>query len=530
MEGCCSEGAISARVEGTGAMIAAREAEQGVALEARCVTKRYGVNAALQDVTFHVHRGKVNVLIGENGAGKSTLMRLLAGVEQASEGEILMDGRVLQLRSPRDATAEGIAIVHQELAVMGNLDVAENIFAGREMTQAGVFVDRKSEEERSGRALLTLNKPIGVRVAAEDLSLGNRQMVELARALAHGAKILILDEPTSALSATETESLFLAIADLKRKGVSIVYISHRLHELLYLGDHFTVMRDGRVVGEGERAEVDRQWIVERMSGKASATGECRKPHKQVERALEVEGLSSREAGRPAVEEVSFAVGEGEIVGIYGLLGSGRTELLEALSGLRASDAGVIRVCGQRVKLESVRDAMRAGITLAPEDRQRDGLVPQMSIRENISLASLEEFTRGGCIQKGFEAMQVQEIAEQLRIAAVDLGLPVITLSGGNQQKVVLARCLMRRPKLLLLDEPTRGVDVRAKAEIYRTLRELADKGLSIVFTSSEIEETRLLADRVLVMARGRIAAEFLIGEVADEELFSAAGTRVEARQ
>jgi erythritol transport system ATP-binding protein len=508
-------------------------AEQGagleVVLEARGVTKRYGANTALDDVSFRVYRGCVNVLIGENGAGKSTLMRLLAGAEQMSAGEIVMEGRVLELRSPRDATAEGIAIVHQELAVMGNLSVAENIFAGREMTRAGMFVDKKGEEERSGVALRTLNKPIEVRMAAEQLSLGNRQVVELARALAHGAKVLILDEPTSALSATETESLFRVIADLKSKGVSIVYISHRLHELLHLGDYFTVMRDGRVVGEGKRGGVDRQWIVERMSGRIAASAEREERRGEMERVLEVEGLCSGEMGRPPVDDVSFAVGEGEIVGIYGLLGSGRTELMEALAGLRAPDAGAVRVRGEQVKLESVRDAMRAGITLAPEDRQRDGLVPEMSIRENMSLASLEEFTRGGCVRRGSEAVRVRELAEQLRIAAVDMELPVMTLSGGNQQKVVLARCLMRRPKVLLLDEPTRGVDVRAKAEIYKTLRELAGRGLSIVFTSSEIEETRVLADRVLVMARGRVAAEFKAGETTDEGLFAAASPQVEAR-
>ncbi len=284
-----------------------------IVLEARGVSKRYGANMALNDVTFRVHRGRVNVLIGENGAGKSTLMRLLAGAERATAGEILMDGRVLELRSPREAAAEGIAIVHQELAVMENLDIAENIFAGRELVRSG-FVDRRAEEVRSESALRELNKPMVVRGSAGELSLGNRQVVELARSLAHGAKVLILDEPTSALSTTEAESLFRVIADLKSSGVSIVYISHRLHELLHLGDHFTVMRDGCVVGEGERGVVDRQWIVERMSGKVAATERCAGRTASTERMLEVRGLTAKTAGRPPVEDVSFSVCAGEVLG------------------------------------------------------------------------------------------------------------------------------------------------------------------------------------------------------------------------
>jgi erythritol transport system ATP-binding protein len=500
-----------------------------IVLEARGVSKRYGANLALNNVTFRVHRGQVNVLIGENGAGKSTLMRLLAGAERATAGEILMDGQVLGLRSPREATAEGIAIVHQELAVMENLDIAENIFAGRELVKSG-FVDRSTEEERSERALRELNKPMMVRGAAGELSLGNRQVVELARSLAHGAKVLILDEPTSALSTTEAESLFRVIADLKSSGVSIVYISHRLHELLHLGDHFTVMRDGCVVGEGERGSVDRQWIVERMSGKMADTERCAGRSVSTERMLEVRELTAKTAGRPPVEGVSFSVCAGEVLGVYGLLGSGRTELLEALSGLRPPDFGEVSVRGASVDLSSVDKVIAAGVTLAPEDRQRDGLVPDMSIRENISLASLAEFSRGGWVRRGDETARVREIAGRLQIAATDLELPVTTLSGGNQQKVVLARCLMRRPCVILMDEPTRGVDVRAKAEIYKTLRELAAKGLSIVFTSSEIEETQQLADRILVMAQGKIAAEFEAFEASDEALFAAASPAVEARQ
>ena len=501
-----------------------------IVLEARGMTKRYGANTALKDVTFRVHRGSVNVLIGENGAGKSTLMRLLAGVERATAGEITMEGRLLELRSPRDASAHGIAIVHQELAVLGNLNLAENIFAGRELVQSGVLVNRAVQEQQSREALLDLGKPMDVRCTAGDLSLGNRQVIELARSLAHRAKVLILDEPTSALSASEAESLFRVVAELKSKGVSIIYISHRLHELLHLGDYFTVMRDGCVVGEGVRGQVTRQWIVERMSGKTAELTDRAPRNLGHEHTLEVSGLEAQRAGRPALNKVNFSVSSGEIVGIYGLLGSGRTELMEALAGLCPPSAGEIKVSGQVVRLNCVADAIKAGITLAPEDRQRDGLVPELSIRENISLASLQEFSRHGWLQRKDEEARARELAAQLHIAAADLELPVTTLSGGNQQKVVLARCLMRKPLVLLLDEPTRGVDVRAKSEIYKTLHELAAQGLSVLFTSSEIEETQLLADRVLVMAQGTIAAEFEVNEATDEALFAAASPVVEGMQ
>lgn len=506
------------------------ELDADLVLEARGMTKRYGTNTALNHVTFRVHRGCVNVLIGENGAGKSTLMRLLAGIERPTAGEIVMEGRTLHLRSPRDASAEGIAIVHQELAVLENLNLAENIFAGREVTHSGLLVDRATQERQSRQALLDLGKPIHVGCEAGDLSLGNRQIVELARSLAHGAKILILDEPTSALSNSEAEVLFRVIADLKRKGVSIIYISHRLHELLHLGDYFTVMRDGCVVGEGVRGSVDRQWIVEKMSGKTAEQTAHAAPKRSSAYLLEVSALDVQQPGHPSLNNINFSVSTGEIVGVYGLLGSGRTELMEALAGLHVPDAGVVKMCGRKVNLRSVADAIRHGITLAPEDRQRDGLVPELSIRENISLASLEELTRVGWLRRKDEDSFARELAAQLHIAAADLELPVTALSGGNQQKVILARCLMRKPQIILLDEPTRGVDVRAKSEIYKTLRQLAAQGLSVLFTSSEIEETQLLADRVLVMTQGKIAAEFPVNEATDEALFAAACPKVEAMQ
>jgi len=499
-----------------------------VLLEARGIVRLYPGNIALKGVNFRIHRDKVNVLIGENGAGKSTLMRILSGVEQADDGEIFLEGQPVRIRSPREATALGIAIMHQELSVLPNLDVAENIFAGRELVRGRTVIDKSTEDDLAQRALARLQQRLKVNRQVAQLSLGTRQMVELARTIAHGARILILDEPTSALSTSEASALFRVVEELKASGVSIVYISHRLHELLHLGDHFTVFRSGQVVGEATRAQVTREWIVERMSGRPEEkTLNGAKLQRGSEVLLEARGLTlaasvGDEAAQAPVHDVSFSLSKGEIVGIYGLLGAGRTELVEALAGNRKLGRGEILVRGKTVRIGSVSDAVRAGIVLVPEDRQRDGLVPDLSIRENIALAA----TSGPVVSRQKELERVRSLVRELRIAARDLELPVIALSGGNQQKVLLARCLMRDPVVLMMDEPTRGVDVGAKTEIYRILRELAARGLSVIFTSSEIEETRLLADRVLVLCQGRVRIELQKDELTDEALFAAASPDV----
>jgi erythritol transport system ATP-binding protein len=499
-----------------------------IVLEARAITRRYPGTLALDAVTMKLHRNQVNVLIGENGAGKSTLMRILAGVETADAGELLLEGTSIRVRSPREAAAHGISIVHQELSVLANLDISENVFAGREPIKAAILLDRGQEDTRSGNALKSLRKPMPVRTKAAQLSLGCRQIVEVARTLDQGAKVLILDEPTSALSTTETESLFQVITDLKNKGVTIVYISHRLHELLYLGDWFTVLRSGRVVGNAPRAEVSRQWIVERMSGRDVSDAAVH--HEYLEDAptlLEIAGLSlsaasADEAAQAALYDVSLTLRRGEIVGIYGLLGAGRTELLESLAGARRVSGGSVVLNGASVKSASISGAVKHGMVLVPEDRQRDGLIPDMSIRENIAIGAMH----GVLISRARQLERAKELAKELNIVAKDLELPVTSLSGGNQQKVLIARCLMRNPALLLLDEPTRGVDVGAKAEIYAILRKLAARGIGVLFTSSEIEETRALADRALVLCQGRITAEFSRGDMTDEALFAAASPAV----
>jgi erythritol transport system ATP-binding protein len=501
-----------------------------IILEARGVTKRYPGTLALDEVTLRVYRNQVNVLIGENGAGKSTLMRILAGVEIADEGELLLNGERIHVESPREAAALGISIVHQELSILPNLDISENIFAGREPVRAAVLLDRETEDSRSGAALRRLCKPIPLRSEAAHLSLGSRQIVELARTLDQGARVLILDEPTSALSTVEANSLFQVIDELKRSGVTIIYISHRLNELLHLGDQFTVLRSGRIVGEAPRAQVSREWIVERMSGRSA--GESASSHRPANCGaplLEVIGLNltasaADEAAQAPLHDITFTLQRGEILGVYGLLGSGRTELLESLAGSRQGVTGHVQLRGTPLKLSGVASAVSAGIALVPEDRQRDGLIPEMSIRENIALAS----ESGWILNRSLESARAGEMAASLNIVAGDFELPVTALSGGNQQKVLIARCLMRSPSLLLLDEPTRGVDVGAKAEIYAILRRLADSGLGILFTSSEIEETQALSDRALVLCQGRISAEFTRSELTDQALFAAASPNVHA--
>jgi len=495
-------------------------------LEARQIVKRYPGNLALDSVDLRLYRGAVNVLIGENGAGKSTLMRILSGVESSDEGSIEIEGHPVTLRSPRDAAALGIAIVHQELSILPNLTVSENIFAGREVTR-GLFINQPIQARKSTDALKRLHRSIPVNQPASQLSLGSRQVVELARSIAHGARMLIMDEPTSALSTVETEALFKVIQELKNAGVTIVYISHRLHELLHLGDYFTVLRSGRVVGEETRAAVTRQWIVERMSGREESSFAEKQHANESAVLLEAQNLTittgSTSAASSPLHQLSFTLRKGEILGIYGVLGAGRTELMEALAGARPFDSGSVTIAGKPIKLASVENAMQAGIVLVPEDRQRDGLIPELSIRENVALAT----SSGFFLSRKRETAAVRELATQLNIAARDLEQPVSTLSGGNAQKVLIARCLMRKPSVLLLDEPTRGVDVGAKAEIYRILRALAAQGLSILFTSSEIEETRTLCDRAFVLRQGAISAEYKQSELTDELLFAAASPQVE---
>jgi erythritol transport system ATP-binding protein len=419
-------------------------------LAARAVSMQYPGTLALDCVDYDVQPGRVNVLIGENGAGKSTLMRILAGEEQPTSGSV--------------ERGVPVAMIHQELSLLPNLSVADNIFLGREKARRGV-IERQAQEDETHRVMSRLGLDVDPRKLVSDLPLGQQQLVEIGKALAREARVLIMDEPTSALSAAETGTLFRVIREAKATGVGIVYISHRLRELLEIGDRVTVLRDGRVVAESEAGAVDTRWLVEKMTG-------------------------------GALQESAWR-GPGEVIGIYGLMGSGRTELFE-----------------KRLREEG---GIRAGIAMLPEDRAAAGIIAELSVLENITLASM----RGLYLSPEQERRRASEIATELGIRHAGLHRPITSLSGGNQQKAVLARFLLAQPKVLLLDEPTRGVDVGARAEIYSIIRRLSAQGMTIVFVSSELQEVLALADRIQVMARGRITAEFDARTATEHDLVEA---------
>ncbi|MCC7009659.1 MAG: sugar ABC transporter ATP-binding protein [Acidobacteria bacterium] len=492
-------------------------------LEARSVTKIFPGTTALDRVSLSLERGRVRALIGENGAGKSTLVNILAGVEQPTSGELWLDGVVTRFASARDALDRGIGIIHQELQLFPDLTVAENLFVGRERCTRWATLDTRAEIAATRQVLETLAHPIDPRARLGTLPLGQQQIVEIARALVRDVRVLMMDEPTSALSAAEIPVLFRVIRDLAAHGVSIVYISHRLEELLRIADAVTVLRDGQVVGDAPAKEVDVRWLVDRMTGRAVA-GPGARPVQPAGQAL----LSVRDVrvpprpGRNAVAGVSFDVAAGEIVGLYGLMGAGRTELFEAVLGVHADATGQIRLNDTSMDARSVSERVAAGVTMVPEDRKTSGFVATLSVEQNMTLSSLDQLSTAGFLSPARERSAAARFIDTLRIKTAGPAAAMGSLSGGNQQKVVIARAAMSRPRVLLMDEPTRGVDVGAKAEIFESMRQLAAGGLAIVFASSDLAEVRAGATRVLVMARGRLTADVAAAAATDEALASAA--------
>jgi erythritol transport system ATP-binding protein len=497
--------------------------QNDVILSAESITKVFPGTTALDGVNFKVYRGKVNVLVGENGAGKSTLMKILAGVELPTSGCLLMDGHEVTFRNTREASKAGVGIIYQELNLFPNLDIAENIFAGREITRMEV-VDHSAQEKLARKILDRLEQPLNPRTLVSDLRMGQQQIVEIAKALSQNVRVLIMDEPTSALTAAETEALFQIIADLKAHGVAIVYISHKLEELLRIGDHITVLRDGKFAAEAPAADVDITWIIEKMVGRTVRTpsrahGAVKHSRKEL---LQVQDLTLPREGKGfTLRRVSFSLHEGEILAIYGLMGAGRTELFECLMGLHAEATGEITLAGKVLRHEPIFDRIASGITLVPEDRQRLGLVQQLSVAQNITLASLRHYLRSFWISDREEHDAVTRMIKELAIKVRSPQQPITSLSGGNQQKVVVAKSLLTRPKVLLLDEPTRGIDVGAKAEIFQIINRLANEGLGILFVSSELPEVLAIPDRILVLSRGRVTGAFGHSEVSEELLVRA---------
>lgn len=485
-----------------------------IALRAEGIIKSYGGTQALRGVDFAVRAGAVNVLIGENGAGKSTLMRILAGVEQPDAGRLTLAGGPVTFAGVRDAARQGIGIVFQELNLCPNLSVVENVFLGRGLTKGG-RIDTVAERARAATVLARLGAAIDLDAPVGDLRIGQQQIVEIARALAEDARILILDEPTSALSESEVATLFEVIDELRRDGVGVVYISHRLEELMRIGDHITVMRDGAVVASAPIAEASVPWIVEQMLGQTGVLAPRRADHAPGAPVLEIAGATVRRPdGVALVDDVSLTIHAGEIVAIYGLLGSGRTELLELVSGARAG-TGEVRLNGERIDHLSIAERIERCLLLVPEDRQREGLFPNLAVGGNLSLSFLDRLAKHGLLSALGESQAVAGMIGRLGIKARSGETPIGALSGGNQQKVVIGRCLMRGPKAILLDEPSRGIDVGARAEVFETMRTLSADGIAIAFSTSDLIEALTIADRVVVMASGRITAD-LAAEAADE--------------
>lgn len=494
-----------------------------IVLHADKITKVYPGTVALKEVDFNIYRGKVNVLIGENGAGKSTLMKILAGVEYPTSGSLLLDGKPISVRSPRDAANHGIGIIYQELNLYPNLSIAENIFMAREhVTPFGTI--RAAKQQRLAQDLMQrLEQHVDPKMLVGDLRIGQQQIVEIAKALAQNVRILIMDEPTSALSNTEVAILFRIIRELKAQNVSIVYISHKLDELLQIGDYFTVLRDGQLVAEAHASDVSLNWIVEKMVGRRPDALFHRDEHTVKQDLLRVENLSlPRAGGGYVVDHVSFSVRSGEILGIYGLMGAGRTELLESLIGLHPEARGQIWLDGVSLtNRDNIRMRIQKGLALIPEDRQLRGLVQKQSVAHNITLASLSRFLNRFYLSGHKERKGVAHEVSELRIKVSDVANLVTSLSGGNQQKVVVGKSLLTEPKVLMMDEPTRGIDVAAKGEIFEIMNQLALKGLAVIFVSSELKEILAMADRVLVMAKGCITAEFNRSGMTQEAIVTA---------
>ncbi|WP_423821056.1 sugar ABC transporter ATP-binding protein [Salinisphaera sp. SPP-AMP-43] len=480
-----------------------------VVVETHDLYKRYPGTTALAAVDYRVYGGRVNCLIGENGAGKSTLMKILAGAETPSEGYVSVKGEPVHLDSVAAAERAGIGIVFQELNLFPDLSVAENIFIGHEPKRLGL-ITAKEQKRRAAEQLKRLGLDIDPDTRLGDLYVGQQQLVEIAKALIKNVDVLIMDEPTSALSQTEVDVLFEVVRALRAEGLAIIYISHRLEEVVGLGDHITVLRNGEKVAEDLIANIDIPWIVSAMVG-GSAGAFDNQPGSGYPPNFEVRDLTlKRTNGLYALDHVSFQAGRGEVIGIYGLMGAGRTELVETIYGIARNASGQIVLDGADLSRSSAIKRLKAGISLVPEDRQTAGMIQGMSVRENMSLSSLSRYAWSRLmpwIQRRREQADAEDMIAWLRVKCASAAVPMTSLSGGNMQKVVIAKALLTKPKVMLFDEPTRGVDVGAKTEIYKAMKAIADEGVTVIYTTSELDEALAVSDRIIVMSTGRITAD-----------------------
>ena len=495
-----------------------------IILRTHAISMLFPGTIALDSVDYQVWRGKVNVIIGENGAGKSTLMKILAGVQQPSSGEMTLNGTPVRFANTRDAAAHGIGMVHQELNLFENLTVAENIFLGRELQKGITPIDETEQEKRTAELLTRLDQPISPRDLVGNLKVGQQQLVEIAKALAEDADILILDEPTSALSKTEVEILFRVIRELTRQCVSIIYISHRLEELMAIGDVITILRDGKFQAEARVSDIDVPWIVREMLGSDPVSNFLEPGRTFGAQVLEAEHITCvNAAGNAVVNDVTFNVHAGEIVGIYGLMGAGRTELFECLLGTERNYLGKLWLDSKPVPQRlTTADRIRMGMSLVPEDRKRTGIFPISSVASNLTIASLwRRLQRGFAIASKDEEAVVASTIGNLSIKVSSPDVEIQALSGGNQQKVVIGRSLLTNPKILFLDEPTRGIDVGAKADVFRMMVQLSQQGIAVVFSTSDLKEIMAVSDRILVMSGGKLTANITRDRAEESALVTA---------
>ncbi|NOJ73099.1 sugar ABC transporter ATP-binding protein [Paenibacillus alvei] len=487
-------------------------------IQMKGIHKAFGSNQVLSGVDFDLREGEVHALMGENGAGKSTLMNILTGLHQRDKGTILIDGKETYFANPKEAERQGIAFIHQELNIWPDMTVVDNLFIGKEMSSSWGLLKSKEMKALAKEQFKRLSVDIPLNMEAGQCSVGQQQMIEIAKALLTDTKVIIMDEPTSALTEREIQKLFEVIRSLKQEGVSIVYISHRMEEIFEICDRITVMRDGRTVDTKAIPETNFDEVVKKMVGRELTERFPARNPSPAEVVLEVEHATRK----GWFEDVSFKVRQGEIVGFSGLMGSGRTEIMRALFGLDRLDQGEVRMFGKKVVIRKPVDAVNHGIGFITEDRKDEGLVLDFSVRENMVLPSINGFTKKGLISTQSEKVFVDALIKRLQIKTHSAETAAGNLSGGNQQKVVIAKWIGIGPKLLILDEPTRGVDVGAKREIYQLMNELTGHGVAIIMVSSELPEVLGMSDRIIVVHEGRITGELTKAEATQEKIMTLA--------
>lgn len=487
-------------------------------IEMRGIDKLFGSNQVLKQAGFTLESGEVHALMGENGAGKSTLMKILTGVYTKDAGTVLVDGKEVNYKNPQEAEKAGIVFIYQELNVMFDLTVEENLFMGKEIHGKFGICDKKAMQKKAQEALNILGVNISPKTVMAELSVGQQQMVEICKALMADAKVIIMDEPTAALTQSETVALFKVIESLRKKGVSMVYISHRMEEIFELCDRITVLRDGSYIGVKNIPETNMNEIVKMMIGRE--IGE-RYPSRNVKIGKEV--LKVKELTRKGTfHDVNFSVRAGEVLGVSGLMGAGRTEIMQAIFGNLSYESGTIEIDGKEVKISNPRQAMEHGIGFITEDRKTEGLMLDKSIRENISLCNLRRISKSSVISREAEKNMVAEAIKDLHIKCFGSYHECNNLSGGNQQKVVLAKWILTNPKILILDEPTRGVDIGAKKEIYSIINKLAAQGVAIIMVSSELPEVLGMSDNIMVVREGEVRGIISYGEANQERVMTLA--------